>query len=108
MGSEKKMNAMIQRNFEETGAAARTWLSPAELVAVLAKLKVPHTSGTLRNWRSSGRGGPKYHRVGNRVAYARQDIDEWLDQTRFGEDHRRCPRPKAPTAPGETTEQRED
>ena len=37
---------------------------------------------TLDRYRVSG-GGPKYHKFGNRVRYARDDIEAWAAERRF-------------------------
>lgn len=36
---------------------------------------------TLARWRTEGK-GPRYHKVGGRVLYDPDDIDEWLDDQR--------------------------
>ena len=36
------------------------------------------TYSTLAHWRSEGR-GPKYIKVGGKVAYRGSDLNEWLD-----------------------------
>jgi predicted site-specific integrase-resolvase len=35
--------------------------------------------GTLRNWRSGGR-GPRYSKAGGRVIYRRSDVDAYLER----------------------------
>jgi excisionase family DNA binding protein len=51
-----------------------TLLSTAQLAAELGV-----TAGTLRNWRSAGR-GPRGARIGGRVRYRRADVDAWVAQ----------------------------
>ncbi|MGD2114479.1 MAG: helix-turn-helix domain-containing protein [Acidobacteriota bacterium] len=38
---------------------------------------------TLEGWRSSG-GGPPFVRVGRRVRYRLQDLQEWIGERTFG------------------------
>jgi predicted DNA-binding transcriptional regulator AlpA len=35
---------------------------------------------TLRYYRHSGQGGPKSFKLGNRVAYKRSDVLDWIEQ----------------------------
>ncbi len=51
-----------------------TLLSTAQLAAELGV-----TPGTLRNWRTAGR-GPRGARIGGRVRYRRADVDTWITQ----------------------------
>lgn len=39
---------------------------------------------TLSHWRSTGRYGLPYVRVGNRVRYRRPDLDRWLETREVG------------------------
>jgi predicted DNA-binding transcriptional regulator AlpA len=34
---------------------------------------------TLRIWRMKGK-GPRYFKLGGRIAYKRQDLDEWIER----------------------------
>ncbi len=52
----------------------RNLLSTAQLAAELGV-----TAGTLRNWRTAGR-GPRGARIGGRVRYRRADVDAWITQ----------------------------
>lgn len=90
-----------------TGTSAGIFLTPAELVRDLRERKVTVCTGTLRNWRSSAMGGPQFYRIAGRIYYERGDIEDWLAKSRFGDGHQRCPRPKTPTVPGDSTEQEE-
>ena len=80
---------------------ARRFLTEAEFERELDRLGVPQARGTLKNWRYLGKGGPRYYKIGNRVAYAAEDIAEWIRNCRFGPGHKRDPRPVAPTVPAE-------
>lgn len=39
------------------------------------------TEGTLAKWRLSG-AGPRFIRIGRRIAYDASDLNEWLDARR--------------------------
>lgn len=41
------------------------------------------TEGCLAKWRLSGE-GPRFIRVGRRIAYDPRDVQEWLDARRVG------------------------
>ena len=49
------------------------WLTPGEAGEILRL-----AAGTLANWRVQGR-GPKFHRMGKRIRYARADVEAWLE-----------------------------
>lgn len=49
-----------------------TWLSPEALAELLG---VP--LGTVYRWNSEGT-GPRRHRIGKHVRYARKDVDSWM------------------------------
>jgi predicted DNA-binding transcriptional regulator AlpA len=34
---------------------------------------------TLRYWRHIGKGGPKSFKIGNRVAYKLEDVEQWIE-----------------------------
>lgn len=53
---------------------ATSWLSPEGLAEFLG---VPRA--TVYRWNSEGT-GPRRHRIGKHVRYARRDIDLWMDQ----------------------------
>ncbi|WP_082580594.1 helix-turn-helix domain-containing protein [Phycicoccus sp. Root563] len=38
--------------------------------------------GTLRNWRSAGRGGPAFYKIGGKVLYRRVDVARFLAGSR--------------------------
>lgn len=40
------------------------------------------TEGCLAKWRLDGASGPKFIRVGRRIAYDPKDVAEWLDACR--------------------------
>ena len=40
---------------------------------------------TLANWRSLGKGGPAWFKVGRLVRYDESAVDEWLDRMRAGD-----------------------
>lgn len=42
------------------------------------------TEGCLAKWRVAGGIGPRYLRVGRRIAYDPRDVQEWLDARRVG------------------------
>lgn len=50
--------------------------TPREAVADLEERGVKTTEGTLAKWRSEG-GGPKFHKVGNRVLYSAPSLQEY-------------------------------
>jgi predicted DNA-binding transcriptional regulator AlpA len=35
---------------------------------------------TLRYWRHIGKGGPKSFKIGNRVAYKLEDVEQWIQE----------------------------
>jgi hypothetical protein len=41
------------------------------------------TEETLMNWRKQRKGPPYYRRV-SKIIYYQHEVDEWLDQTRWG------------------------
>jgi hypothetical protein len=88
------------------GRLPEKFWTPAELVEECRRRKVVISRGTLRNWRSSG-SGPKYHRIAGRIYYDWRDAEEWLANSRFGENHQRCPRPLTPSAPADSIAARE-
>ena len=45
------------------------------------ELRVIGTRGTLRQWRSEGR-GPSYHKIGHRCLYKGSDLIEWISARR--------------------------
>lgn len=47
-------------------------------VATDARLPV----NTLRWYRSTGKGGPKFFKLGRRVLYARSDVEAWINEAR--------------------------
>lgn len=53
-----------------------SYLTPDQLAAYLDGAV---TIGTLRNWRSDGR-GPAFIRIGRDVRYRIDDVDAWLAQ----------------------------
>ncbi len=57
-----------------TSTSSDTLLSTAQLAGELGV-----TAGTLRNWRTAGR-GPRGARIGGRVRYRRADVDTWIAQ----------------------------
>jgi predicted site-specific integrase-resolvase len=51
--------------------------------------KLKHTSPrTLERWRTLGT-GPRYVKVGRRVLYRDEDIDQWMDQQTRSHTHER-------------------
>lgn len=54
---------------ETTG---KQWLDPAELAA---ELGIPKQ--TIYKWRTEGK-GPRGHKLGRHLRFARRDVDEWL------------------------------
>lgn len=36
------------------------------------------TTGTLANWRSTGK-GPKFVRIAGRIHYMRKDVEKWIE-----------------------------
>ena len=52
------------------------WLTPRQVAQLL-----PISSGSLANQRSEGRGIP-FHKLGARVLYSRQDVDDFLGRCR--------------------------
>ena len=56
-----------------TLATADEWVSPQQLAAELGR-----PLSTIYKWHHYGR-GPKRFRLGNRVAYRRQDVNDWLE-----------------------------
>jgi len=49
----------------------------AAAAAYLGGQHSPLARKSLENWRSSGR-GPRFHKIGGLVRYARSDLDAWL------------------------------
>jgi hypothetical protein len=75
------------------------FLTDKEAVGYLLERGVKTTAATMKNQRSYGKWGLKFYRVAGRVYYTAGDIDEWLNQSRFAEGGRRCPRLVTPPAP---------
>jgi len=42
------------------------------------------TQGCLAKWRVAGSEGPRFIRIGRRIAYDPRDVQEWLDARRVG------------------------
>jgi len=40
------------------------------------------TAATLRSWRHAGK-GPRFHRVGGKALYAREDVEAFIASTRI-------------------------
>lgn len=60
-------------------AAASTTVPRLALTSTDAAAAIGIDPGTLRNWRSQGR-GPRYVRIGgNKVLYRVADLESWLD-----------------------------
>ncbi len=60
-----------------TGADIRAGLlTPQELAQLIGA-----TEGTLRNWRSLGK-GPPFLKPGKKIFYDRKDVDVWLESTK--------------------------
>ena len=37
---------------------------------------------TLAKWRIASNDGPPFHKIGGKILYAQQDLDEWLERHR--------------------------
>lgn len=59
-----------------TSATAEKFLSTDELSSMLGGKIKPRT---LANWRSLGM-GPKFVKMGGKVAYPRNEVDAWLER----------------------------
>ena len=60
----------------------RVWLNEVEAGKYLSL-----STHLLRKWRSQG-GGPEFYRVGNRILYKIQGLNEWIEAHRVKEDSR--------------------
>jgi hypothetical protein len=78
-----------------------------EFVRELDRLGTPQAKGTIKNWRYLGKGGPRFYRIGNRVAYDPAGVFEWIRNCRFGPGHKRDPRPLTPTTTAEAANEGE-
>ena len=86
---------MAQNRSEKIGGdQAGRFLTPSEAVAALQERGIKVSINTLKNWRSSGTEGPRFHKVGGRVYYRQVDIDELIAEGQ---------RDPLPEAPGEST-----
>jgi len=79
----------------------RALLSDKESVSYLHERGIKTTTATMKNQRSYGKWNLKFHRLAGRIYYDPDDLDQWIDQNRFAEGGRRCPRPTTPPAPAE-------
>jgi hypothetical protein len=95
------------RSSAEPVIRASRFLTEAEFLQELDRLGVPQARGTLKNWRYLGKGGPRFYRIGSRVVYAPEDIEEWVRNCRFGPGHKRDPRPATMAPPAEAATARE-
>jgi Helix-turn-helix domain len=64
---------VLDHQDEATATTVAAWLTAPE-AALLMRISVK----TLANWRSSGSGGPPYHKLGSRCVYRRDDVEAWL------------------------------
>jgi hypothetical protein len=70
----------------------RAFLKDTEAVAYLRERGVDLSRATMRNWRSYGKSGLRFHKIGGKIYYSIEDLDHWLNQNRFAEGGRRDPR----------------
>jgi predicted transcriptional regulator len=86
---------MAQNRSEKIeGDQAGRFLTPAEAAAALHECGIKVSISTLKNWRSTGTDGPRFHKVAGRAYYRQADIDEWLAEAQ---------RAPLPATPGEST-----
>ncbi len=81
----------------------RAFLKDNEAVAYLHERGIDLSPATMKNWRSNGKSGLKFHKIGGKIYYLVCDLEDWLNHNRFAEGGRRCPRPMTPAAPAEIT-----
>ena len=67
----------------ETTAAAEPLWDTAELAEYLSSIGIRVTVAALRVWRNRGT-GPRWLKVGHRVYYRREHIQEWLRECEHG------------------------
>lgn len=62
----------------QVGAAvSESTLPPQWLTAEQLAIYLSVSSETLKYWRAHAR-GPRYHKIGRRVRYAKADVDSWV------------------------------
>jgi hypothetical protein len=85
----------------------RAFLKDTEAVAYLHERGVDLSPATMKNWRSYGKSGLRFHRIAGKIYYSVADIESWLNQSRFAEGGRRDPLPMTAAAQAEAAAQRE-
>lgn len=63
----------------------------------VSEIRVAALTGMSRVWLQRARGegiGPRFFRIGRRVAYRLDDVVKWIESGAAGREHLRSPRPK--------------
>jgi len=81
----------------------RAFLKDTEAVAYLHERGVDLSPATMKNWRSYGKSGLRFHRIAGKIYYTVADLESWLSQSRFAEGGRRDPLTITVTAPAQAT-----